>query len=579
MTGGKIVLLIDADNVSADVMEQAVHKVLAEHGALHVRRAYGTAEMALKHQALFRRLSIRPMVNLATGKNSTDIALAVDAMDLAVAERPQVVYLVSSDSDFAPLVSRLREKGCRVCGIGQQGKTGEDTVAVYDAFTDLRHKGGEATATPASAPAPARSRSALPAAVAKKAAARAAGASAAQPGSARPTRAGPCSGTRRSRSRRPTRARARAREEGCRQDGRPQDAGPELGGHRRLRSGRVHPPGRAGAARRRRSRAQRHRPGAAHLGAARAEREFDQAVREAAGGIRRAPASGPHPLDRRERALSPPLPPPLPAIDWAQPWLAPYRAAGAQAASGIADGASVAGVLNRRAGTGHPRFVEQSRLPPGEPYERFIFETGAVPTRDNPHDFFNGLVWLRFPKAKRRLNELQAGEIAHRGVGATRGPLRDALTLFDENGAVLDAPPALWSALVARDWHRLFVAERALWREARLLVFGHALLEKLAAPRKALTAHVLPAPVPGFGPSAPSIAPEDEALAAALHATHLAQKPFVPLPVLGVPGWWPGNQNFRFYDDSDVFRPPRPRAATTTTSTTKTPPGRCPPAA
>jgi hypothetical protein len=60
-------------------------------------------------------------------------------MDLAVAERPQLIYLVSSDSDFAPLVIRLREKGCRVCGIGQQGKTGDETRGVYDQFTDLQH--------------------------------------------------------------------------------------------------------------------------------------------------------------------------------------------------------------------------------------------------------------------------------------------------------------------------------------------------------------------------------------------------------------------------------------------------------
>ena len=135
----KVMLLIDADNVSVDVMEQAVHRVLAAHGHLHVRRAYGTPEVALRHQALFKRLSIRPMVNLAAGKNSTDIALAVDAMDLAISERPQVIYLVSSDSDFAPLVLRLREKGCRVCGIGQAGKTGEETTVAYDDFIDLRH--------------------------------------------------------------------------------------------------------------------------------------------------------------------------------------------------------------------------------------------------------------------------------------------------------------------------------------------------------------------------------------------------------------------------------------------------------
>lgn len=149
---GRVMLLIDADNVSADVIEQAVHKVLAEHGHLHVRRAYCNAETALKQQALFKRLSVRPMVNLAAGKNSTDIALAVDAMDLVVAERPQLVYLVSSDSDFAPLVVRLREKGCRVCGIGQLGKTGDETRGVYDQFTDLQHQA--ATAKAASAPAP-----------------------------------------------------------------------------------------------------------------------------------------------------------------------------------------------------------------------------------------------------------------------------------------------------------------------------------------------------------------------------------------------------------------------------------------
>jgi hypothetical protein len=89
------------------------------------------------------------MVNLSTGKNSTDIALAVDAIDVVIAERPHVVVLVSSDSDFAPLVIRLREKGCRVCGIGQLGKTGEETTAVYDEFIDIQHQGARSARTPA----------------------------------------------------------------------------------------------------------------------------------------------------------------------------------------------------------------------------------------------------------------------------------------------------------------------------------------------------------------------------------------------------------------------------------------------
>jgi uncharacterized protein (TIGR00288 family) len=157
----RVMLLIDADNVSVDVIEQAVRLILKQHGGLHVRRAYCTAEAAVKHQVVFRRLSIKPMVNLSTGKNSTDIALAVDAIDLVLAERPDVVVIASSDSDFAPLVQRLREKGCEVRGIGQMGKTGDDTQDVYDDFTVLEHR---KAATDAVAPATKAARARAPAA-------------------------------------------------------------------------------------------------------------------------------------------------------------------------------------------------------------------------------------------------------------------------------------------------------------------------------------------------------------------------------------------------------------------------------
>ena len=150
---GQVMLFIDADNVSADVIEQAVALVLAEHGAVHVRRAYCTAEAAVNHAKLFKRLSIRPIVNLSTGKNSTDIALAVDAIDLVGAQRPELAVIVSSDSDFAPLVIRLREKGCRVLGIGQKGKTGDESIGVYDAFVDLQHRSAARPRSPAPPPA------------------------------------------------------------------------------------------------------------------------------------------------------------------------------------------------------------------------------------------------------------------------------------------------------------------------------------------------------------------------------------------------------------------------------------------
>ncbi|MCE2915110.1 MAG: NYN domain-containing protein [Rubrivivax sp.] len=152
----KLMLLIDADNVSVGVMEQALQLLLNQHGAVHIRRAYCTPESALKHQALFKHLGIKPMVNLAAGKNSTDIAMAVDAIDLAIAERPDVAVILSSDSDFAPLVMRLREKGCVVRGIGQQGKTGDETQGVYDDYTVLEHRAPMLVPSAAPRPRPAR---------------------------------------------------------------------------------------------------------------------------------------------------------------------------------------------------------------------------------------------------------------------------------------------------------------------------------------------------------------------------------------------------------------------------------------
>ena len=233
-------------------------------------------------------------------------------------------------------------------------------------------------------------------------------------------------------------------------------------------------------------------------------------------------------------------------IDWGAPWLAPY----ASAAQSLPDWStnSVADALNKS----HPtpvHFVAQSKLPDGQAYEQFIFDTQTVPTRDNLHDFFNGLCWLTFPQTKKKLNLLQAAQIAIDGVQQTRGPVRDALTLFDENAAFLLAPQPLWDALIARDWQRLFIGLRPMWQDAQLVLFGHALLEKLVSPRKPITAHVY------RGQSATnSIADLDLWIAGDITAQKLASKPFVPLPVLGVPGWWAENEKLAFYEDILVFR-------------------------
>jgi len=239
----------------------------------------------------------------------------------------------------------------------------------------------------------------------------------------------------------------------------------------------------------------------------------------------------------------------LAALETGGPWFEPWRATGRRVARSLAAGASLHDALDTY-GAANVRFVAAHDLPAGTAYEQYVFDTGRCPTREGLHDFFNGLAWLEMPRSKRQLNRIHVAQIAADGVGAQRGPVRDAVTLFDENGAVLSAPEPLWQALAARDWRRLFVELRPLWAQARVLVFGHALLEKLVAPRRNLTAHVWAHPCPGG-----SIAEVDEWLAGQLTAARLAAKPFRPLPVLGVPGWWPENENFSFYDDSQVFRP------------------------
>lgn len=134
----RVALLIDGDNISSmAVIEQALLWVSKHYGGPHVRRVHCTPEWALSQREGLMRLSIRPLVNLSSGKNSTDIALAADAMELAITERPDVFVIVSSDSDFTALVARLREKGCKVVGIGQEGKTGRAAVPVYDDFEVL----------------------------------------------------------------------------------------------------------------------------------------------------------------------------------------------------------------------------------------------------------------------------------------------------------------------------------------------------------------------------------------------------------------------------------------------------------
>ena len=205
------------------------------------------------------------------------------------------------------------------------------------------------------------------------------------------------------------------------------------------------------------------------------------------------------------------------------------------------------------------RFVPASCVP-GVDYERHIILTGQVPTReDNWHDLFNALVWCRWPHLKRAMNT-QHERYRSGGSGGSRGAVRDALTLFDECGAVVfSSDSKLLRAIAGHQWQTVFEAEPA----PRVLVTGHALLEKFLRPYKSMTAHaLLVAADAGADYSSPGalIGALDRRLASMVRAGRLLHSPPVlsPLPLCGLKDWWSGLQDREFYADSRVFRPLSP---------------------
>jgi hypothetical protein len=131
--------------------------------------------------------------------------------------------------------------------------------------------------------------------------------------------------------------------------------------------------------------------------------------------------------------------------------------------------------------------------------------------------------------------------------------LRDAATLFDENGAVLATDDAwLVQCLRERRWRELFIDGRARWDGVRVLAFGHALMEKLALPYKAITAHVLVVLRPASATSS-----KLDVEVAGLLDEDFGTTALLPLPVLGIPRWWAANDDPAFYDDAFVFRAAR----------------------
>lgn len=226
----------------------------------------------------------------------------------------------------------------------------------------------------------------------------------------------------------------------------------------------------------------------------------------------------------------------------------------------------------REDGIPRPAFRAQDieLLADGLHYETRIAERNLLATRaDSPHDFFNGLVWLRHPRLKHALNARQVADI--RVVGPkqrTRGQC--ALTHFDEAGVIVWLADAellpLWDA---HDWAGLFLRERAAWGERiALTVFGHALIEhawngNLLSTAKAVAVQVPASALAGRCKGEGSIVrrwPAAEAvLAHAIASGALLADPQEsrPLPLAGIPGWHDDSTTAAFYRDAPCFRPLR----------------------
>ena len=252
----------------------------------------------------------------------------------------------------------------------------------------------------------------------------------------------------------------------------------------------------------------------------------------------------------------------------------------------VADGSKTsekASHLEGGEGSTHKSFIcqdELDRAPQATSalyYEEIIYKNNAIPTRPQSwHDFFNGLVWSTFPQTKSYLNKIHMKEIEEFGLNP-RTRVRNHLTHFDECGVVLFVANTqlannLSLALAEQDWRKVFVDNKTHWHEEiKPVIFGHANYEMLLAPFIGLTGKVIvvdeslvrdgiikdtAAKTQSWPTDSMSY---DEMLLRYLtrNNTFQTNKPFYPLPLLGVPGWYGKAQDDAFYNDKSYFMPKR----------------------
>lgn len=201
-------------------------------------------------------------------------------------------------------------------------------------------------------------------------------------------------------------------------------------------------------------------------------------------------------------------------------------------------------------------------------FEQRIAERGAIALREGTwHDLYSALMWLRYPRLKLALNQLQVADLPLQGRG-NRTRRQQSLTHVDEAGVLVASEcPALLGAIDAHDWQTLFVQRRAEFG-ARIAVhvFGHALFELGHNAHVTLAGKALLVEVPeGFvaRPLAERAALLDHAVAEAVSAGTLGADPAAmpSLPLSGIPGWFGRDADPEFIASAECFRPRPPHRA------------------
>ncbi|MCW8936168.1 MAG: DUF3025 domain-containing protein [Gammaproteobacteria bacterium] len=192
-------------------------------------------------------------------------------------------------------------------------------------------------------------------------------------------------------------------------------------------------------------------------------------------------------------------------------------------------------------------------------YEPRVYLKGELQTRtQNWHDFFNAIIWLKFPKTKKMLNTLHFTQAKQRKKGSNRSTLENRITQFDECGAIIITNnKKLLDLIKNHQWKELFIKNKKEFEEnIKCVIFGHAIFEKSLNPYIGMTCHCL---LLESHELLEDIKNEDfsniDEKIMDIWKNKISKSPLKlnALPVLGIPGYWP-EQNASFYENTEYFR-------------------------